>query len=215
MIPAFAVGRAQELLHLLTQLREAGDIPNIPFYLDSPMAIDVTEVFCHFASEHRLSRHECHAMCNGVTYVRDSDGSRKLSSNNSPKIIVAGAGMLTGGRILHHLKAFGGGHRNTLVISGYQAEGTRGQALLNGAKTLRIYGQDVAIACDVEELTELSAHADYAEIGEWLARFDKAPDAVFVTHGEPAAADSMRKVIEQRFGWNAVVPEMEQEFVLS
>lgn len=214
MIPAFAVGRTQEILHLLTQLRAAGDIPNIPFYLDSPMAIDVNHVMCDYRTQHRLTKKECSALCKGVTYVRDVVDSKKLSEKNTPKIIIAGAGMLTGGRILHHLKSFGSGYRNTLIIAGYQAEGTRGRTLLNGAKMLRIFGEDVQMNCDVELMAELSAHADYDEISQWLAGFKQAPHTVFITHGEPVAADHLRQVIEQRFDWNVVVPEMEQTVML-
>ena len=214
MIPAFAVGRAQELLHLLTQLRAANEIPNIPFFLDSPMAIDATDVFCHYGSEHRLSRDECQALSSGVTYVRDRDDSKRLSAKTTPKIIIAGAGMMTGGRILHHLRAFGSDHRNTLIISGYQAEGTRGYTLLNGATTLKIFGQDIAIRCHIEQMMELSAHADYNEICQWLTHFENPPQKVFITHGEIVAADSLRQKLEARFGWDAIVPETAQEFAL-
>jgi metallo-beta-lactamase family protein len=214
MIPAFAVGRAQYLLHLLTQLRTAGDIPNIPFYLDSPMAIDVTEIFSRYQTELRLSKEQCQALCTATIYVRTPEESKKIAASATPKIIIAGAGMLTGGRILHHLRAFGPDHRNTLVFAGYQAEGTRGHALLNGASTLKIFGEEVRIVCHIESMAELSAHADYVEIGEWLAHFEAAPEAVFITHGEPIASDRLRQYIETRFGWNVVVPEMAQEFLL-
>lgn len=214
MIPAFAVGRAQEVLHLLTQLRASGDIPNIQFYLDSPMAIDVTHVMCDYRTQHRLTEDECRALCKGVNYVRDSQDSKKLSDNKVPKIIIAGAGMLNGGRILHHLKTLGSDHRNTIIIAGYQAEGTRGRALLDGTKTLKIFGNEVQINCEVELMAELSAHADYAEISQWLSGFKQAPHTVFITHGEPVAADSLRQVIEKRFGWNVVVPVMEQTVLL-
>lgn len=122
--------------------------------------------------------------------------------------------MLTGGRILHHLRAFGGDHRNSIVIAGYQAPGTRGAALLGGTDRLRIFGADVRIRCMVENIEELSAHADYEEVAEWLTHFEHAPNTVFVTHGEPVAADHMRQVVERRFGWNAVVPELGQAFAL-
>ena len=214
MIPAFAVGRAQDLLHLLTGLRTEGAIPAVPIYLDSPMAIDVTELFIRFHREHRLSREQCEAMARAVIYVRDQEASRRLGGNRAPKIIIAGAGMLTGGRILHHLRSFGADHRNTLLITGYQAPGTRGAALLAGADTLRIYGEDVPIRCAVAAIDELSAHADYAEISQWLSHFQDAPRTVFLTHGEPAAADHLRGVVQRRFGWNALVPELGQEFAL-
>jgi metallo-beta-lactamase family protein len=214
MIPAFAVGRAQDILYLLMQLRNEGAIPNVPIYLDSPMAIDVTDLYGRFCGEHRLSRQVCAAMFKAVNYVRDQSESRQLSANTSPKVIVAGAGMLTGGRILHHLRSFGGDHRNTIVIAGYQAPGTRGAILLSGADRLRIFGEDVRIRCRVENIEEVSAHADYEEIAAWLAHFEQPPTAVFVTHGEPAAADHMRQIIERRLGWNVLVPDLGQEFPL-
>jgi len=215
MIPAFAVGRAQDILYLLAQLRTEQAIPAIPIYLDSPMAIDVTDLFSHYCGEHRLDRQQCAALFKAVVYVRDQRESKQLSASGTPKIIVAGAGMLTGGRILHHLRAFGGDHRNTIVIAGYQAPGTRGAALQSGAKTLRIFGEEVRINCGVESIEELSAHADYREIGDWLTHFEQAPKTVFVTHGEMVAADHMRQVIEQRFGWSVVVPELGQEVTLN
>lgn len=215
MIPAFAVGRAQDLLHLLTELREEGAIPALPIYLDSPMAIDVTDLFSHYCGEHRLSRQQCAAIFKTAIYVRDQEESKRLSASNTPKIIVAGAGMLTGGRILHHLRSFGGDHRNTIVIAGYQAAGTRGAALLGGASTLRIFGEEVRIDCVVENIEELSAHADYSEIIAWLQGFEAPPKTVFITHGEPVAADHLRQVIERQLGWNVVVPDMDDEFPLA
>lgn len=214
MLPAFAVGRAQDLLYLLVQLRNEGAIPALPIHLDSPMAIDVTDLYCRFTGEHRLTRADCAMLFKGIEYVRDQSESRKLSASTTPKIIVAGAGMLTGGRILHHLRAFGGDHRNTIVIAGYQAPGTRGAALLGGTDRLRIFGTDVRMRCAVENIEELSAHADYEEISAWLKHFERAPRRVFITHGEPAAADHLRGIIEHEFGWDAVVPELGEEFAL-
>ena len=215
LIPAFAVGLAQDLLHLLTELRNESAIAPIPIYLDSPMAIDVTELFLRFHREHRLNRAQCEAMEKSVIYVRDQESSKKLAGNSAPKIIIAGAGMLTGGRILHHLRAFGGDHRNTIVITGYQAPGTRGASLLAGAESLRIYGEDVPIRCAVESIDELSAHADYLEITKWLDVLKDAPRGVFLTHGEPVAADHLRQVLEHRYGWNVQVPELGEEVLLS
>jgi metallo-beta-lactamase family protein len=197
------------------QLRNEGSIPQLPIHLDSPMAIDVTDLYSRFCGEHRLSRQDCAMLFKSVNYVREQAESRQLSASTTPKVIVAGAGMLTGGRILHHLRAFGGDHRNTIVIAGYQAPGTRGAALLGGTDRLRIFGEDVRIRCAVENIEELSAHADYNEIVEWLTSIGRAPNTVFVTHGEPAAADHLRQVIERRLGWSVVVPEMGQEFALS
>ncbi len=214
MIPAFAVGRTQYLLHLLAQMRGEGSIPYIPIYLDSPMAIDVTEIFYRHRKEHSLTREQCAAMSRVATYIRTQEESMKLSATTTPKIIIAGAGMLTGGRILHHLRAFGGDHRNTIVIAGYQAPGTRGATLLSGADKLRIFGEDVRINCAVEEIRELSAHADYEEISKWLGTLPGSPKQVYITHGEPSAADNLRRVIQAQLNGDVTVPEHGQEFNL-
>lgn len=213
LIPAFAVGRAQTLMYLLTTLMAANKIPRLPIYLDSPMAIDVTDVFRRFNKEHQLSRSQCDTLCSHITFVRSANDSQTLSGNRHPKVIIAGAGMLNGGRILHHLQAFGEDWRNTIVIAGYQSEGTRGHALLNGAKQLRIYGQEVDINCQVACVEGLSAHADYREMLEWLHPLP-APTEVFITHGELLASDSMRQHLERKLGWNATVPEHGDEVEL-
>lgn len=214
LLPAFAVGRAQVLMYLLTTMIARKQIPRVPIYLDSPMAIDVTDVFKHNSREHRLSHAECENMCSHVTYTSTGEQSQALSTSEHPKIIIAGAGMLNGGRILHHIVAFGGTPHNTLVMTGYQAEGTRGQALLAGAEKLRIYGQEVDIRCRIEQLDGLSAHADYAELLDWLQPL-VPPRQTFITHGEPVAADSLRQKLERQFGWSTVVPEQGDEFELS
>lgn len=215
MIPSFAVGRTQHLLHLLAQMRAEGSIARVPVYLDSPMAIDVTELFYHHHHRHTLTREQCREMAAVATYIRTQEDSKKLCASNAPKIIIAGAGMLTGGRILHHLRAFGGDHRNTILIAGYQAPGTRGAALLSGADRLRIFGEDVRINCEVEDMKELSAHADYAEIGAWLGTLTIPPRQVFITHGEPAAADNLRKLIQAQLRCEVTVPEQGQQFALT
>ncbi|MDP2227523.1 MAG: MBL fold metallo-hydrolase [Moraxellaceae bacterium] len=214
LIPAFAVGRTQVLMHLLTELMEQNRIPSLPIYLDSPMAIDVTDVFRHHRAEHRLSPTQCEAMQARVIYTATVEQSQALSANPHPKIIIAGAGMLTGGRILHHLMSFGDNHRHTIVIAGYQAGGTRGDALLRGTRSLRIYGQEVPIACRVAQINELSAHADAQEMQDWLDQMPGAPRHVFVTHGEPVAADTLRQKLGRHFGWKIDVPEQGDSFGL-
>lgn len=213
LMPSFAVGRSQVLMFLLTTLMARKQIPRIPIYLDSPMAIDVTDVFKHFHKEHKLSAAECETMCSHVLYTSTGEQSQAISNSTEPKIIIAGAGMLNGGRILHHLIAFGGDSRNTLVMTGYQAEGTRGRAMLDGADKLRIYGQEVDIRCRVAQLDGLSAHADYEELLAWLAPL-VPPQQTFITHGEPVAADSLRQKLERQNGWNTIVPEQGDEFDL-
>lgn len=214
LLPSFAVGRAQTLMHLLATLMDERRIPALPVFLDSPMAIDVTGVFRSYRHEHRLSQDACDRMRDAVTFTRTPEESEALSGNRYPKVIIAGAGMLNGGRILHHLLAFGADPRNTVVIAGYQAEGTRGDALLKGSRSLRIFGSDAPIGCEVAKVDGLSAHADYREILDWLRPVGRAPRRVFVTHGEASAADSLRQKLEHELGWSAVVPEQDETYVL-
>jgi metallo-beta-lactamase family protein len=174
----------------------------------------VTGVFRRYRHEHRLSQDACDRMRDAVTFTRTPEESEALSGNRYPKVIIAGAGMLNGGRILHHLLAFGADPRNTVVIAGYQAEGTRGDALLKGTRSLRIFGRDAPIACEVAKVDGLSAHADYREILDWLRPVGRAPRRVFVTHGEASAADSLRQKLEHELGWSAVVPEQDETHVL-
>ncbi len=214
LLPSFAVGRAQVLMHLLASLMDARRIPDLPVFLDSPMAIDVTGVFRHFNADHKLDAHALQRLDERVTCTRKPEQSEQLSSSRYPKVILAGAGMLNGGRILHHLLAFGADARSTLVITGYQAEGTRGDALLKGARSLRMFGREVPIDCEVTQLDGLSAHADYAEMLAWLKPIGQAPRQVFVTHGEPVAADMLRQHLARELGWSACVPEQGDEFEL-
>jgi metallo-beta-lactamase family protein len=214
LLPSFAVGRAQALMYLLSRLMDEHRIPELPVFLDSPMAIDVTGVFRHYRHEHRLSQDACDRVRDAVTYTRTPEESEALASNRYPKVIIAGAGMLNGGRILHQLIAFGADPRNTVVIAGFQAEGTRGDALLKGKRSLRIFGSDVPINCEVTQIEGLSAHADYSEILDWLRPLERAPRRVFVTHGEPVASDSLRQKLEHELGWSAVVPEQDEAFDL-
>ena len=160
VIPAFAVGRAQSLIHSLWQLRRSGRLHNLPVYLDSPMATSASELLQRYPKEHRLGRQDCEAACESVTYVRDVEESKALSANRYPKVIISASGMATGGRVLHHIAAFGPDHRNTLLFSGYQAAGTRGRKLLEGARETKIYGQWLPINAEIAELPMMSAHAD-------------------------------------------------------
>ena len=164
VIPAFAVGRAQSLIHSLWQLRRSGRLHNLPVYLDSPMATSASELLQRYPKEHRLGRQDCEAACDSVTYVRDVEESKALSANRYPKVIISASGMATGGRVLHHIAAFGPDHRNTLLFSGYQAAGTRGRKLLEGARETKIYGQWLPINAEIAELPMLSAHADSDEL---------------------------------------------------
>ena len=208
IVPAFAVGRAQSLLYYLYLLKSAGTISSVlPVYLNSPMATDVTALYHRFRTLHRLTPEQCDAMCRVAQIVNTPDESRELNSKQFPMVIIAASGMATGGRVLHHLKAFAPDPRNTILFSGFQAGGTRGASLLQGAKEIKIHGQYVPVRAEVAALHNLSAHADYVEILEWLGRFKRKPRRTFITHGEPAAADALRRHVAETLGWATEVPE--------
>ncbi|NOU25962.1 MAG: MBL fold metallo-hydrolase [Methylotenera sp.] len=208
VIPVFAVGRAQELLYYIHLLKSSGAIPsNIPVYLNSPMAVDATAIFNHFRGEHRLNPEQSHALCHTAHMVNGIEESKRLNESKGPMIILSASGMATGGRVVHHLKAFAPDSKNTLLFVGFQASGTRGAAMLAGVESIKIHGEYVPVRAQVEYLPNLSAHADYAEIIEWLGGFEQAPKRTYITHGEPEAADAMRLHVEEQLKWRVVVPE--------
>ena len=214
IIPAFAVGRAQSLMVGLHTLKTTGRIPNLPVYLDSPMAIGAADILERYLNEHRLSRELCTALAREVTYVHTPDASRQLDGNSYPKVIIAASGMATGGRVLHHLKHLAPDRRNTILFTGFQAGGTRGDRMLRGEKNIKIHGEMVPIHAEIAELDNISAHADYEEILGWLAHMPRAPIHTFITHGEPAAAAAMQAHIAERLGWNCLAPDDRQSFDL-
>ena len=207
IIPAFAVGRAQSLLYHLSQLRKNGRLADVPVFLDSPMAVNASTIFCDHLGEHRLTAEQCRESCGIATYVRETEASKKLSQDAMPKIIISASGMATGGRVLHHLKRFAPDRRNTILLAGFQAGGTRGAALKAGAKELKIHGEYVPVRAEVASLDMFSAHADRDELLKWLGGFEGPPKTTFVVHGEPAASDEFRHCIAEKLGWNARVPE--------
>lgn len=216
VIPVFAVGRAQELLYYIHLLKSAGAIPNnIPVYLNSPMAVDATAIFNHFRGEHRLTPEQSHALCHTAHMVNGIEESKRLNETSNPMIILSASGMATGGRVVHHLKAFAPDPKNTVLFVGFQAAGTRGAAMLAGVKSVKIHGEYVPVRAQVEYLPNLSAHADYAEIIEWLGGFAHAPKKTFITHGEPEAADAMRLHIEEQLNWTVAVPEYLEKATLT
>jgi metallo-beta-lactamase family protein len=207
IMPAFAVGRAQTLLYFISRLKERGAIPEVPIYLNSPMAINATRLYHQYMDEHRLTDEQCEAAHSVAQLVHTADESRALNGRGGPMIIVSASGMATGGRVVHHLKAFASDSRNMIVLPGFQAAGTRGAALAAGATELKIHGGYVPVRAEVVKMDSMSAHADYTEILEWLRGFKRPPKRTFVTHGEPAAADELRRRIAEALGWNVSVPE--------
>jgi metallo-beta-lactamase family protein len=206
VIPSFAVGRAQTILHCIHLLKKAHRIPDMPVYLNSPMAADATRIFRHHLDEHRLSAEQCATMSKEVTIANTVEESKRLNTLTFPSIIVSASGMATGGRVLHHLKTYAPDARNTILFAGFQAAGTRGAALVGGSEAVKIHGAYVPVRAEVANLDTLSAHADRGQLLAWLGAL-RTPKRVFVTHGEPVAADALRLAIEERHGWPVTVPE--------
>ncbi|KWT91599.1 MULTISPECIES: MBL fold metallo-hydrolase [unclassified Variovorax] len=210
VVPAFAVGRAQALLYAIYRLKTRAAIPDLPVFLNSPMAIDMTEIYHRHRAEHRLSVEECRGMCQVAKMTRTVEESRALNTLRYPAVIVSASGMATGGRVLHHLKALGPDRRNTIVFAGYQADGTRGARLLAGERSIRIHGEDVTINAEVMSLPGMSAHADAEQLVQWLATAPQPPRGIYLNHGEPGPADALRQRIERELGWPATVPRLGQ-----
>lgn len=215
VIPAFAVGRAQSLLHAISQLKAQGAIHHLPVYLDSPMAASALRVYEKHPGELHLSPGECAAMADAAQIVDTPQASQALSARRGPMVIIAASGMATGGRVVHHIKAFAPHKRNTLLFAGFQAGGTRGASITGGAPSVRIHGQEVPIRAEVARLDSLSAHADSGEIMQWLSGFTTAPRTTFITHGEPAAADALRQRIGRELGWACHMPFYLERVTLS
>lgn len=207
VIPAFAVGRAQSIMYYLHKLKTENRISAaIPIYLDSPMAANASDLLCKHLNDHRMPRGLCMEVCGIAKYTRTPAESKAINQSNMPKIIISASGMATGGRVLHHLKHYVGDPRNTVLLAGYQAAGTRGDRLARGEKEIKIHGQMWPVRAQIVKLDNMSAHADYSEILKWMSNFRQSPRKIFVTHGEPVAAASLQKKIVVAYGWNAVVP---------
>ncbi len=218
LIPAFAVGRTQEVIYILKELQEQKRIPlDIPIYLNTPMGINATKVYTKFAPEDNYLKKglDLHPFdLPNLHLVHTQEESKALNQLDTPAIILSASGMLTGGRILHHLKAYAKDPNTTLVLVGFQAAGTRGQAILAGVKSIKLHGQQVNINCQIESIESISAHGDYEDILKWLSKFNKEPKTTFIVHGESKAAASFAEKIKKSLNWNAVVPRYLDEFKL-
>jgi metallo-beta-lactamase family protein len=206
LIPSFAVGRTQEILSLLADLRIEGEVPDVPVYVNSPMATDATELFLRYRDEHKLTPAQCLRMSQHVHYVRTVEASKALTRDESPKIVISASGMATGGRVLRHLAQLAPNPRNTLLFVGYQALGTRGHSIVSRASHVRIFGLDVPIRARVEHLITLSAHADMNELVDWASHSSKPPIRTYLNHGEMDASVALREMMRQRLGWNVEIP---------
>jgi metallo-beta-lactamase family protein len=213
VVPAFAVGRTQELLWWLRQLEDEGRVPALPVYVDSPMAINVTEMYLRHTNEHDLDMKRLEQSGESPLHpaqfhlARTPEESKALNDVRGPVIIISASGMATGGRILYHLRHRIGDHRTTILLVGFQAAGTRGRSLQDGAEELRLFGGEVKVRARVESLDGLSAHADQQELLKWLSGFYEPPKVTYLVHGEPEAAAALAEQIRARYKWQVHVAE--------
>src|SRR6266566_2581067 len=212
VIPAFAIGRTQTLMYFLRQLEDAQRIPRIPVYIDSPMALDATELYLKHREDHDLefSREENGGKGDPLNVhefrlTRTAEESKQINNVTTPCIIISASGMATGGRVLHHLAQRLPDPRNAVLLAGFQAEGSRGRALQEGAKLLHMYGQEVPVKAEIVELHQLSAHAGKSELLRWLSGFAAPPKQTWLVHGEPPAAQSLQAAIQSQMRWNVSV----------
>ena len=220
VIPSFAVGRAQTLLYVLRELEDQQRIPRLPLYVDSPMAISATELYLAHHEDHDLKfqREESNGdplNMHEVHMTKTAEESKQINKMTNPCIIISASGMATGGRVLHHLERRLPDSRNAVILPGYQAEGTRGRALADGARTLRIHGEDVPVNAEVFTISQFSAHAGQSELLRWLKGISAPPRQTFLVHGEPGPAKALRACIEQQFHWTVVQPAYAESFTLA
>ncbi len=214
IIPSFAVERLQSLMYQLWLLYKKNKIPNIPIFIDSPMGNNVLSVFEQFPQWHKLSLKEYHAMCEHVTIISSYKETWETIDDPRPKIVIAGSGMVTGGRVLTYLKQLIDVASTTVLIVGYQAEGTRGRRLLEGAHELKLFGKYYPVKAEIVHLESLSAHADQSELMHWLTKIKNVPEQVFLVHGEPTALDAFRSKITDEFSWHVHIPKLYEQVEL-
>lgn len=218
LIPAFAVGRTQEIIYIIKKLQQKKKIPmSVPVYLNTPMGIDATEIYRKYADEENFFKEgidEDSFKLPNLHLVHTQEESKMLNELAGPAIILSASGMMTGGRILHHLKAYASDPNSTLVLVGFQAEGTRGRSILDGAKSIKIHGQPIPLNCHVENITSISAHGDYEDIMKWLSGFSRPPKMTYLVHGEPEGTKAMAERIKERLGWKVTIPNYLDEVEL-
>lgn len=220
LVPSFAIGRTQELLYEISHLVQEGSLPRVPIFLDSPMATGVTHVYAKAAEEHdedmtAITQTGLNPLePASVTFVRDSMQSKALNAQQGPMMIISGSGMATGGRIVHHLRNRLPDERTVVLFTGYQAAGTTGRKLVDGARRVELHGEVVPVRARIEMISSLSAHADKGEIETWLENFKHPPRRTFLVHGELPAQEALRERITQRFGWDVVIPKRLDHYAL-
>lgn len=210
IIPSFAVERTQMLMYYLWQLRKKGKIPNIPVFMDSPMGKNVLDIFHHNPSWHKLPINDCIEMCKDIKKVETIEETYKLIKQKGLRIIIAGSGMASGGRVLTYLQQYLGDPKATILLVGYQAEGTRGRQLLDGAKEIKLLGQFYKVKAGIKNIEGLSAHADQIGLLDWLSNIKKVPSKIFIVHGEAQSSDAFRVKLKDKYGWNAEIPTLNE-----
>ena len=219
LVASFAIGRCQQLVYLLRTLMAAGRIPEAPIWVDSPMAVEATEVFRRHVEEHDFTEARMEGVADAlaspfVKMAKTAEESKAINEYDGPGIVIASSGMMNGGRILHHLARRLPDPRTTVLVAGFQAIGTRGRTLIDGAKFLRIHGRDIPVRAVIKKVDALSGHADGPELCRWLSGMPK-PKQTFLVHGEPPAARAMAEQLHQAFGWESTIPAIGDGFDLS
>jgi metallo-beta-lactamase family protein len=221
IIPAFAIGRTQDLIYTIRKMEDDGEIPAIPVHVDSPMGLEATEIYCRHTEEHDFemqqlrSKDNCPISSHKMVVHKTPEQSKSINQFKGPMVIISASGMATGGRVLHHLK-----HRlpnldTTVLFAGYQAEGTRGRSLQDGAKEIKLLGELVPVRAKIKVFDGFSAHADQGEILRWLGTFKKAPQMTYIVHGEPTAAAALADVIRAQLKWKVEVARHQQKVALT
>jgi metallo-beta-lactamase family protein len=216
IIPAFAIGRTQELIYTIRQMEDAGEIPPVPVHVDSPMGIEATEIYCRHIDEHDFdmrqlrNQESCPINSRHMVVDKTPEQSKAINSLKGPLIIISASGMATGGRVLHHLKHRLPNPDTTVLFAGYQAEGTRGRLLQDGAKDVKMLGEAIPVRAKIKVLDGFSAHADQTEILRWLRTFKKAPKMTYIVHGEPPAAQALDAVIREQLKWKVEIARHQQ-----
>lgn len=208
IIPSFAVERTQTLMYVIWKLKQKKAIPTMPMIMDSPMGANVLKVFEDNRDWHELKPEEYRGMCNAFRIVKSYKETWEIISKNEPKIVIAGSGMISGGRVLTHLQQYIGKLETTVLLAGFQAEGTRGRKLLEGASEVKIYGKEYPVEAEIINLEVLSAHADQKEMLDWMSEIENVPEKIFVVHGETAAAATFKEKVKERYGWEAEIPDL-------
>ena len=220
VIPAFAVGRTQDLIYTIRKMEDEGEIPAIPVHVDSPMGLEATEIYCRHPEEHDFemqqlrSEDKCPLSSHKMVVHKTPEQSKSINQFKGPMVIISASGMATGGRVLHHLKHRLPNADTTVLFAGYQAEGTRGRLLQDGAKEIKLLGEVIPVRAKIKVFDGFSAHADQGEILRWLATFKKPPRITYLVHGEPPAAAALAEVIRERLKWKVEIAKFQQKIFL-